>query len=442
MIKNIESNSSESHEDFRINQIRTIDIHEDIAGFRKAAYKVFKELPVPSNKTKVWRKAPLEEFKLDKFDLENISPINKTAANNLFNQFKKEDLSGSAFISSSVRNVILNPDLKNQGVILCDLITAEKEYPQLITEFMGKIVPPSEDKYSALTHAFCQTGLLLYLPKGISLEKPIYSLFWEEGENRLVVPYILILIDEGASATFIQQWAGSGAKKSSNLNCGIVEIQINKGGSLDYIDMQSWDDSWINILHEKVRLLEKGNINWFIYAEGSQYSKTFIKAELGGRQSSANLTGVYLPTSHHQMDFDTYQEHLAPYSKSDLLFKGVVANQGKAVWSGMIKVAPNAEKVDAYQVNRNLTMCGEPNVDSIPGLEILADDVRCSHGVSIGEIDPDQIFYLKSRGISEKESRRLISEGFIQSALIRISNKDIQTMLTARVHAKLANLFC
>ncbi len=142
------------------------------------------------------------------------------------------------------------------------------------------------------------------------------------------------------------------------------------------------------------------------------------------------------------MDFDTYQEHLAPYSKSDLLFKGVVANQGKAVWSGMIKVAPNAEKVDAYQVNRNLTMCGEPNVDSIPGLEILADDVRCSHGVSIGEIDPDQIFYLKSRGISEKESRRLISEGFIQSALIRIYNKDIQTMLTARVHAKLANLFC
>ena len=112
------SNSSDSHEDFRINQIRTIDVHEDIAGFRKAAYKVFKELPVPSNKTNVWRKAPLEEFKLDKFDLENISPINKAAANNLFNQFKKEDLSGSAFISSSGRNVIINPDIKNQGVIL------------------------------------------------------------------------------------------------------------------------------------------------------------------------------------------------------------------------------------------------------------------------------------------------------------------------------------
>ena len=154
------------------------------------------------------------------------------------------------------------------------------------------------------------------------------------------------------------------------------------------------------------------------------------------------ITGILLPIGDHQIDFDTNQNHLAALTKSDLLFKSALANQGRSVWTGMIKVSPEAIQSDGYQINRNLMLCGQPHVDSVPGLEIMTDDIRCSHGVTISEIDQDQIFYLKSRGITESEAKQIIAEGFLNSALERIPNTNVKDVIRKRIHLRLSDVFC
>jgi Fe-S cluster assembly protein SufD len=254
--------------------------------------------------------------------------------------------------------------------------------------------------------------------------------------------HLLIYLEEEASLTFIQDWVGQGNEKATNLHSGVVEAKINEGADLNFVEIQTWNDAWWNILHERAELLKNSHLNWMLYSDGSHYSRNFIGVNLIGENARAEMTGISLNTTDSQIDFDTYQQHSAENTKSDLLFKNALSNNSRSVWSGMIKVEKSAQKTDGYQANKNLLLCGNPHVESIPGLEILADDVRCSHGVTDGEIDVDQVFYLTSRGISEGEAKQLIAEGFLSSSLNRVMNEVVREKITARIHDKLSTLFC
>jgi Fe-S cluster assembly protein SufD len=271
------------------------------------------------------------------------------------------------------------------------------------------------------------------VPKGVSIEKPILSFLGGRGLNQLYVGHIMILLDEYSSSTFIQTWASDGGDNHENMYSGITEIQIKQEAKLNIIEMQAWDNTWRHFNFERADIGKNGKINWTVYAEGSRYSKNDLGINLNNVSASGLLTGIYLPMNDNQLDFDTHQNHLAAHTRSDLLFKGALAQAGRSVWSGMIKVAPNAIKADGYQANRNLILCGQPHIDSIPGLEILTNDVQCSHAVTIGEIDRDQIFYLNTRGISENEARPLIA---------RIPNDKVKDIIREKIHTRLTGLFC
>ncbi len=415
----------------------------EISKSRRSAYRLFRNMPIPNKHMHAWRKADLEGWNPGTYKLASIpNKYIPCKPKNLNRPFSWNNLSGILKISKEGYSGYLDEDLKQEGVILCDLHTAERDHPHLLKRIIGKIVPAEENKLTAMTHAFAQSGVFLYVPKGIHISKPIYSYLTGSGSDQLYIEHNLIFLDEDSSSTFIQGWISENEHDNESMFSGVTEIQINEKAELNLIEIESWDNSWRHFNHERANIGKYGKINWTVFVDGSRYSKNDIGINLMNSNASALITGIHLPVGDHQIDFDTHQNHLAARTKSDLLFKGALANQGRSVWTGMIKVTPDAIQSDGYQINRNLMLCGQPHVDSVPGLEIMTDDIQCSHGVTISDIDHDQIFYLKSRGIAEVEAKQIIAEGFLNSALERIPYSEAVDVICKRIHSCLMDVLC
>ena len=441
--KNPEINSGPHEFIFDQNLIKRISPTKAGLARRMAAYETYQKLVMPSKKNWQWRKSGLGNFFPEKFSIDPNRQ--KELDGNLEIKQKllpETELAGSIITSNGKTEIKLNKSLEEQGIILCSLKIAEEIYAGILDSIIGKIVPADVGKFSAFSQSIDSDGILFYVPKGIKIEKPIQSICLTKGDHQVSTFHLLVYIEDSASATFIQEWVGLGNEPASNLHTGVVEVKVGENAELNFVEIHTWNDSWWSVSHERAELLDNSHLNWMIYADGSYYSRSFLGVELSGENAKTEMTGVSLNTTNTQIDFDTYQQHIGKNSKSDFLFKNAIANSSRSVWSGMIKVEKSAIKTDGYQANKNLLLCGNPHVESIPGLEILADDVRCSHGVTVGEIDTDQVFYLTSRGISEGEAKQLIAEGFLSAALSRTTNDVIKEKITDRIHAKLSTLFC
>jgi len=204
------------------------------------------------------------------------------------------------------------------------------------------------------------------------------------------------------------------------MHAGIVELHVGDGASLRFVELQSWGENVWNFTHERAEVGRDANLDWIFGAIGSRLTKNFSELNLVGQGATGRMSGFYFTDHDQHLDHDTQQNHLAVHTTSDLLFKGALTDSSRSVWQGMIYVAPGAQKTDGYQANRNLVLSRKARADSIPGLEILADDVRCTHGATVGQIDRDQVFYLRTRGIPEKEAERMIVEGFFDPIMQRI----------------------
>jgi Fe-S cluster assembly protein SufD len=207
------------------------------------------------------------------------------------------------------------------------------------------------------------------------------------------------------------------------------------------VELQSWGDNIWNFTHERVQVERDGNVEWIFGALGSHLTKNFSDLTLKGEGSTGKMSGFYFTDGDQHLDHDTQQNHLAPHTTSDLLFKGALVGESHSVWQGMIYVAGNASKTDGYQANRNLVLCKSARADSIPGLEILADDVRCTHGATVGKVDPEQEYYLQSRGLSPSEAKRLIVEGFFEPVMDRIPFEGVKNRFRESIQQKM-NTIC
>ncbi|MCJ7626285.1 MAG: Fe-S cluster assembly protein SufD [Anaerolineaceae bacterium] len=321
----------------------------------------------------------------------------------------------------------LDPSLTSKGVIFTDLRTAEREHPKLLESIIGKLIQPNEGKFSSLSASLAQNGLILYVPKNITLDKPLHSLFWGTGVNMAHITHILLILDEGSSITYIHETGSSEDERM--MHSGLVEIHVKNGARLRFVELQSWGRKVWNFTHERIRVEKNGHVDWLICAVGSQLTKCFSDLELSGEGSSGKILGLYFSDGIQHLDYDTQQNHLVPNTTSDLLFKGAVTGNSYSVWRGKIRVASGADKSDGYQSNRNLILDSNARIDTIPGLEILADDVRCSHGATIGKMDDDQIFYLMSRGIDRKSAEQLIVEGFFEQIIEQIPSESAKNKL-------------
>jgi Fe-S cluster assembly protein SufD len=222
-----------------------------------------------------------------------------------------------------------------------------------------------------------------------------------------------------------------------SFHAGNVEILLGEGSHLRFVELQSWGENMWNFTHERAHVGRDANLDWIFAAVGSRLTKNFSEIDLIGEGAQGRMSGFYFTDGIQHLDHDTQQNHLAPNTTSDLLFKGALKGKSRSVWQGMIYVAPGAQKTDGYQANRNLLLSDKARADSIPGLEIQADDVRCTHGATVSKIDPEEVFYLRSRGIPYQEAERLIVEGFFEPIMQRIPFEGVKNRLRGIILAKM-----
>jgi Fe-S cluster assembly protein SufD len=343
---------------------------------------------------------------------------------------------GQIVLGGGRHQLEVDAELLRKGVIFTDLATAEAQHAAILQKILGQTVNAEEGKFAAMAGALARDGLLLYVPKGVVVEAPLHSVMWGPESGVAHFSHLLVYLDEGAEATYVHESA-SPTEARDSLHAGIVEVIVARGGSLRFVELQSWGRHVWNFTHERIRLENDARLDWIFGAIGSRLTKNFSELDLAGEGASGRMSGFYFTDGNQHLDHDTQQNHLAPHTTSDLLFKGALRGQSRSVWQGMIYVAKGASKTDGYQANRNLVLDAAARADSIPGLEILADDVRCTHGATVGKLEKEPLFYLSSRGIPRDESVRLLVEGFFDPIMQRIPFEGVRARFQQAIVEKM-----
>jgi len=412
---------------------------ELIREFRMNAWAAFEALPYPSLTDEAWRRTDIHAMYNHDFRLPesgrsaSLLPIPAEYRQPLMN----EQLGGQVVLQPDGSQIYLNSGLVEKGVIFTDLVTAERQYPAILMQIMGRIVKPGEGKFAALANALSRNGVLIYIPRGLQVVLPLHSILWGPGRELAHFSQIMVWVEDGASLTYVHESASPTESEGGALHAGTVEVLVGAEANFRFVELQSWGRHVWNFTHERIKVGQGSQVEWIFAAVGSHLTKNFSTIDLVGKGASGRMSGFYFTDGKQHLDHDTQQNHLAPNTTSDLLFKGALKDQSRSVWQGMIYVAPDAQKSDGYQANRNLTLSKEARADSLPGLEILADDVRCTHGATVGNINPDELFYLQSRGIPQSVAERVIVEGFFDPIMQRIPFDTVRDRLTKAIEDKI-----
>ena len=321
-----------------------------------------------------------------------------------------------------------SPAVAAQGVVFGSLKRLAEEHSDLVEPVLGTIVGYDE-KFAAENGALWTDGLLLHVPAGVKVELPFHAAYEIATEGAAQQWRVIISLGEGAQATQEEQHL----KGEPGYANGVAELVVAESAHLTYVVVQDRNNASLHFAAHRAEVAKDATLEWAACSTGSKTGKTRMETRLTGEGSTGRLSAVYVVDGKRHLDLDTTQEHDAPNAVSDLAFKGVLLDNARSVWRGVIRVAEGAHGTDAYQENRNLLLSPKARADSIPGLEIDTNDVRCTHGATAGPVDPMLKFYLMSRGIPAVEAERMIVEGFLEDALERIPDERIRTALTTAV---------
>jgi Fe-S cluster assembly protein SufD len=398
-----------------------------LTAMRRRAWQVFEDLSLPDTSQEEWRRTDLRAFRLAKFGFpgDGAEAIAAVPADALLMQ--GVELAGRAVtLNSRQQFTSLDPTYAAQGVLSDSLDEVVEQHSELIRpHLLTRAVDPHYDKFAALHAAAWSGGTLLYVPRGVTIDKPLHILnVLTDGAADLT--HTLVILEEGAEATLLAETAGG---EGGGLHCGAVELLVGPGARLRYVNLQNWGRGVWHFAHQKALVDRDASLQWTIGALGGRLAKVNQHVALVGPGASAQVNGVMFTEGKQHLSYHTLQHHEADHCKSDLLYKGALQDHSRLVWRGMIKVDPGAQKTDGYQRNDNLLLSEEARADSIPGLEIEADDVRCTHGATAGRVDDEQIFYARCRGLTRNEAVRMIVAGFFQQVFDRITIESVREAL-------------
>ncbi len=324
-----------------------------IGEYREHAWSAYSRLPIPDVSLEAWRRTDLKSMPAATFRLgESSGPA---VPSHLLQPLVTDQHGGQIVIGAGRHDVVVDPELERKGVVFTDLATAETRYPAILQKILGRTVNAEEGKFAAMAATFARDGLLLYVPKGVTVEAPLHSVLWGPGAGLAHFSHLMVYLDEGAKATYVHESA-SPTESSDALHAGIVEVIVCRGGSLRFVELQSWGRHVWNFTHERIRLENDAQLDWIFGAVGSRVTKNFSELDLAGEGASGRMSGFYFTDGDQHLDHDTQQNHLSPHTTSDLLFKGALKGHSRSVWQGMIYVAQGASKTDGYQANRNLVL--------------------------------------------------------------------------------------
>lgn len=406
--------------------------------FRLAAWETYESLPVPTTNDEAWRRTDLRRLKLDQHgpSLNGNGAVASASLPAHLGEQVTEDAAGGVLVQVDgvVTQYEMSDALKAQGIIFCDMHTAVKEHADLVKSyFMTEVVPVDEGKFSALHAAFWQGGTFVYVPKGVKASAPLHSALWSASGKTFT--HTLVVVEAGAEAVVIDEYASETGKAQAFHN-GAVELLVRDEGNLTYVSLQDFGMNMYQVTHERGRVGRDGKLDWVISAMGTRLTKAFQTVELDDQGSWARMSGLFFTDGRQHFDLDTQQNHNAADTVSDLLYKGALKQKSRSVWQGMIKALPGSQRIDGFQANRNLILERTARADSIPGLEIEADDVRCTHASTVGQIDEDEVFYLMSRGIPRDVAIQMVVQGFFDPVMQRIPFEGVRDRITERILQK------
>ena len=377
----------------------------------------YRALPLPTTTDEHWRFTDLSGFDPDAWTSNGGGEI--AAPTSMLDV----DVAGVAHVGESGIEIERAPD----GVRFEPL----SDDHELLHSLVGW-----DEKFAAHNAALWQHGLLVHVPRGTVLEKPLYVRVANAVEGGSLFWRLLIVAEPETRFAVIEEYASATTELSAYSNAA-VEIVVRPGAKVEYVSIQNYSRGTWHFASHHARVERDAELDWVAGRFGSAKSKVRIQNDLAGPGATSRVTGAYFADGTQHLDYDTFQEHIAPSTTSDFAFKGALRDTARAVWRGMIRVEEGAQRTNAYQENRNLLLSKTAHADSIPGLEIMANDVRCTHGATLGQVDREQLFYLMTRGLSHSEAERLIVRGFFQDVLDRVELLPVRESLAAALEARI-----
>ncbi len=403
-------------------------------------WKQFVSLPSPKRKDQLWRFSNVDLLNLTPFTLGGALPDKERNA--ILEQSRGLDKVAARLIFAGdqlIERDVLSDQLKKRGVIFQPLERAMVEHGELFRKhFMSQPAVLGSCKFAALHQALVSSGTFLYVPRGVEIDLPIEIFHWLHGENASVFPHLLLVTDELANVTVIESFRSLN-RQVSGFACGVNDLIAGPGAKVTYVCTQNWGSNVVALQMNSTIVDHDASAMSLNLHLGGKYSRFESLSRLIGEGGRSDLLAISVANGTQEFDARTLQDHISPHTASDLLYKNALSDRARTTFGGLIRVEPHAHFTDAYQKVRNLLLSDDSEANSMPGLEILADNVRCTHGATSGQIDADELFYLRTRGIPVPIAQRLIVSGFLNEVLQRLDHEAIADHLRRLIDDKFAN---
>jgi Fe-S cluster assembly protein SufD len=412
------------------------DLPEWFAEAQRKAWKQFVETPMPKRTDEEWRFASLKKLAFDDY----LSPaaVDETVAADLITRTSTLEKNSAKLVFANDRLIadpLLDAGLTAKGVICKPLEQALREDGDLVRKhFMNRDARLGSAKFAALNVARASSGVFVYVPAGVEIEHPIEIYHWLSGDNACVFPHTLVVTGDNAKVSVIDYFASE--REESGFACSVADLVAGPGSHLKHVCCQNWAERARSIHISSTTVGADADVKSLIVNLGTEWSRSESVSHLVGKGANSDMLSVCIPEGSQEMDQRTLQLHEQPHTTSDLLYKNALYDQSRTIFAGLIMVGSDAHFTDAYQTCRNLLLSEECEANAMPGLEINADQVKCSHGSTSSPITEEELFYLKARGISDKIARQLVTFGFVNEAIARLENTELEEVIQGKIQRR------
>jgi Fe-S cluster assembly protein SufD len=407
-----------------------------LADERRAAWDAYEGQPLPTTKREEWRYTDPSLLRWSEVGLAppvsgRASPDRATA---LFEG--KESSSRVLVVDGNIANIELHPQLRERGVIVKSLVEAALDHKSLVSEYLGRIVTPDTGKFAALNGALWSGGVFIHVPRGVRLDKPVRIVRVIDTPGLAYFPRTLVVAADGSHVAVVEEFI-SDDFETPVFSCGVVEIHAAAAADVQYVGLQRYGRNVQHLSTQRTVAKRDANLDTLVVNLGATVARIDLGASLEGPGARSDMLGLYFARDGQHFDHETRQDHKVAHAQSDLLYKGALGGASRAIFRGLIRVWPGAQRTDAYQTNRNLILSRDAEATSLPNLEIEADDVRCSHAATVGQLDEEELFYIMSRGIPRRDAERLVVFGFYDDVLERLPLDDVVRELREAIEARI-----
>lgn len=401
---------------------------------KEAAWKAFNALPMPTRLNEAWRFANIGMLNLEGYQLSHERPdIERILAlsNHLTNYAGRIIFADGHLIELSP----LEPALQKAGAFWLPLEQALREYPQIIEQHLFETTTRlGSAKFEALSHAFAHAGSVLYIPKGIHIEAPLVAYHWTVSDHVALFPQTLVIAETSSQASIVDFYLS--ATETPALSCGSSHMHLGANAQIFRKSIQNFNLETLAFQCDTQTTRRDASLHALAVHLGAKRARFENQVHIKGEGSHTKLYSLSVASGTQEFDQRSLQLHEAARASSDLLYKNVLMDQSKTIFSGMIDVKPGAQQTDAYQTNRNLLLDSTAEAVSLPGLEIEANDVKCSHGATTGPLDTSQLYYMLSRGIPHKVAQELLVFGFFEEIIAKVNDEALANNLRVMLKRK------